>query len=231
MNFDLEVLMFTASVWLLPLLIAITFHEAAHGYVALKLGDKTALLNGRVSFNPARHLDLFGTIILPGLLLMGSSGKMMFGYAKPVPVNFMCLRYPRRDMILVALAGPAVNVILAFFSALLVHFLVYLPENIVEWAALNLSNSIYLNLILAIFNMIPLPPLDGGRVAIGLLPRPFAKSLERMERFGFLIILVGVIVLPWIGEMLSLNLQIFSWLVAEPASLLYTYLLQLTGVI
>ena len=231
MSIDLAGLMFTVSVWALPLLIAITFHEAAHGYVAWRLGDNTALLEGRVSFNPVRHIDLFGTIILPGILLLGSSGKLMFGFAKPVPVNFQYLRNPHRDMVLVALAGPAINVVLAVISALLIHILIYFPENATEWIVINLNNSIYLNLILAVFNMLPLPPLDGGRVAIGLLPGPFAKFLARSERFGFLIILGGIIVVPWVGEEMGFNLQIFSWLVVEPASFLYKFVLQLTGVI
>ena len=231
MGFDIEGLIFALSVWALPLLVAITFHEAAHGFVAWRLGDNTAFLLGRVSFNPFRHIDLFGTIILPGLLLLGSGGKMMFGFAKPVPVDFERLRSPRRDMVLVALAGPTINVVLAVISALLFHTLAFMSGDFSKWFAFNLSNSIYLNLILAIFNMLPLPPLDGGRVAIGLLPSPFAKTLARLERVGFLIILGGIIVLPWIGKKLGLNLQIFWWLVAEPATFLYKLILQLTGVI
>ena len=231
MGFDLEGLMFTVSVWALPLLVAITFHEAAHGFVAWRLGDNTAYLRGRVSFNPLRHVDPFGTVVLPGLLLLGSGGKLMFGFAKPVPVDFSRLRSPRRDMVLVAIAGPAINVVLAVTSALLMHILAYMSGDVSKWIAFNLSNSVYLNLILAIFNMLPLPPLDGGRIAIGLLPQSMAIILARLERVGFLIILGGIFLLPWIGEKLGVNLHVFWWLVAEPATILYKWIFQLTGLI
>ena len=231
MGFDLEGLMFTVSVWALPLLVAITFHEAAHGFVAWRLGDNTAYLRGRVSFNPLSHVDPFGTVVLPGLLLLGSGGKLVFGFAKPVPVDFSRLRSPRRDMVLVAIAGPAINVVLAVTSALLMHILAYMSGDVSEWIAFNLSNSVYLNLILAIFNMLPLPPLDGGRIAIGLLPQSMAIILARLERVGFLIILGGIFLLPWIGEKLGVNLHVFWWLVAEPATILYKWIFQLIGLI
>src|SRR5262252_9413702 len=162
-------LLYTISIWLLPVLIAITFHEAAHGYVARFFGDETAARLGRVSLNPLRHIDPFGTVLLPGLLLLTRS-PFLFGYAKPVPVNFRALRNPRIGMVLVSAAGPAMNLALACLAALGFHFVGLFPIDWARWVAQNLQNAVVLNVVLAIFNLFPLPPLDGGRIALGLLP-------------------------------------------------------------
>ncbi|MCK5444660.1 MAG: site-2 protease family protein [Rhodospirillaceae bacterium] len=228
-DFDLESVLIKASVWVVPILLAVTFHEAAHGWVAWKLGDDTAKRMGRVTFNPFRHIDLFGTILMPVMLLLASGGKYMFGFAKPVPVNFMALRRPRRDMILVAAAGPATNILLAIISAWLLNWAYYLPQEYIGWIASNLLISMHINVILAIFNLMPLPPLDGGRIAVGLLPQPFSGLLSRLERSGFLIIIFALFILPWIGGKIGVDLNVLWWLVGGPAEVLVNAIAWLTG--
>ncbi|NQV45443.1 MAG: site-2 protease family protein [Rhodospirillales bacterium] len=223
-------ILFNVSIWLIPVFSAITFHEAAHGWAAWRLGDDTAKKLGRVSFNPLKHIDPFGTVLLPALLLLGSGGHMMFGYAKPVPVNFARLRQPRRHMVLVAAAGPVVNLLLAITWAGLAHILPALSSDASAWLAYNIYNGIWINCLLLIFNMMPLPPLDGGRVAVGLLPVPLAMRLARLERFGFLIILGALFALPLLGEQIGIDLNVFWWLVGAPAEYLMKLIFTLMGI-
>ncbi|HKS86051.1 MAG TPA: site-2 protease family protein [Pseudolabrys sp.] len=216
------------SIWLLPTLIAITFHEAAHAYVARFFGDETASRLGRVSLNPLRHIDPFGTVILPGLLLLTRS-PFLFGYAKPVPVNFRALRNPRIGMVLVAAAGPAMNLGLAIVAALSFHLIGYLPAIAARWTALNLKNALILNVILAVFNLFPLPPLDGGRIAVGLLPDVLGKRLARLEPYGMIILVGLLIILPLFGSQLGLDLGFVSRLISISTDAVIGVILRLTG--
>ncbi len=224
-------ILYTMSIWAIPVLLAVTLHEAAHGWAASRLGDDTALRLGRVTFNPLKHIDPFGTFILPIMLLLASGGRMMFGFARPVPVNFLRLRKPRRDMVLVAIAGPGTNLILAICAAGLFHTLPYVSGEFQRWAARSLEAAVWINLLLAVFNMIPIPPLDGGRVAVGLLPRSLAAPLARLERAGILIILGGVFVVPLIGDALGRDWNVFWWVIGQPASALEQFVYRLVGII
>ncbi|MBO4224844.1 site-2 protease family protein [Bradyrhizobium neotropicale] len=224
----MNISLYTISVWVLPLLIAITFHEAAHGFVAHRLGDNTAWQLGRVSFNPLKHIDPFGTVVLPAVLLLSQS-PFLFGYAKPVPVNFRNLKHPRLDMVWVALAGPATNIILALVAALAFHLLPFVPPDSARWVADNLKNAFLINIVLAIFNMMPIPPLDGGRVAVGLLPRPLAEPLARLEPYGLLILIALLILLPLLGSQLGLNLDIISAILRTLTGYVIGALLLITG--
>ena len=222
--------LYKISIWVLPIVLGVTLHEAAHGWVAWKLGDTTAFNQGRVTFNPIKHIDVFGTLVLPAILLLASGGKMSFGYAKPVPVNFWALAKPRRDMVLVALAGPGSNLILAVLAAAFLRLVDSVPYFMQSWLTESLMMLLLFNLILCIFNMIPIPPLDGGRVAVGILPPAIAMQLERLERAGFGIILVGLFLLPWLGDQVGLDLNIFMWVVAIPAAELAKFLIDVTGI-
>jgi Zn-dependent protease len=219
---------YAVSVWVLPLVIAITFHEAAHGFVAHRLGDNTAWQLGRVSFNPLKHIDPFGTLLLPAILLLSHS-PFLFGYAKPVPVNFRALRHPRLDMVWVALAGPATNIALALVAAAAFHLLGLAPENTAQWFADNLKNALVINVVLAVFNMLPIPPLDGGRVAVGLLPNFLAIPLSRLEPYGMLIIIGFLILLPMLGTQLGLNLDVISTILRTVTGYVIWLLLLVTG--
>jgi Zn-dependent protease len=220
--------LYAVSVWVLPLVIAITFHEAAHGFVAHHFGDNTAWERGRVSFNPLKHIDPFGTLLLPAVLLLTHS-PFLFGYAKPVPVNFRALRNPRLDMVWVALAGPATNIVLALCAAAAFHLIDVLPANAAQWVADNLKNALVINVVLAIFNMLPIPPLDGGRVAVGLLPNVLSVPLSRLEPFGMLILIGFLIILPMAGSQLGLNLDVISAILRTSTGYVIRLVLLLTG--
>lgn len=218
--------LFTASIWVLPALIAITLHEAAHGYAAEFFGDDTARRMGRISLNPLRHVDPFGTVLMPAFLLLAHA-PFLFGYAKPVPVDFRRLNNPRRDMIFVAAAGPAMNLALALLAAFLYHGVSLLPDGVAQWAGLNLVNAIQLNVILAVFNMLPIPPLDGGRVAVGLLPDALAYPLARLERIGIFIVL-GLMLLP---RALGDSFDLFGLVVLAPAEAMIRLIVSIAGLV
>lgn len=203
------------AIMAVPIIIAITFHEAAHGYVARMFGDDTAARMGRITFNPLKHIDPFGTILLPGLLLLSHAG-FVFGYAKPVPVNFSRLNNPKRDMIWVAAAGPATNIALAAVSAILLAIGLHASATPSEPLTELFLGSLQINLVLALLNLLPLPPLDGGRVLTGLLPHRLSVPYARIEPYGFFILIGALFLLPIIGAKLGVDLNVFDWLIGRP---------------
>jgi Zn-dependent protease len=205
---DINNLVQTVLIYALPVLFAITIHEAAHGYVARQLGDNTAYMMGRMTLNPLKHIDPIGTIAMPLLLLFTTfaipGGPFVLGYAKPVPVNFTNLRHPKRDMIWVAAAGPLSNFIQAVIWTLLLIALI--GAGVQETFFLRMAQAgVLVNLVIAVFNLVPIPPLDGGRVLVGLLPRGAAYQLSRLEPFGFFIVLAllipGILSAWWISPL------------------------------
>jgi len=203
----------TILIYALPVLFAITVHEAAHGYVARYLGDNTAYMMGRVTLNPVRHIDPVGTILMPLMLYFATSGTFLFGYAKPVPVNFGQLRRPKRDMIWVALAGPASNFIQAILWAVL--FALLAASGVNERFFLEMARGgVLVNLVMWAFNLFPLPPLDGGRVLMGLLPPRQAIALSRVEPWGFFIVLglvlLGIVSTFWLRPLMSFGYWVLS---------------------
>ena len=205
---DIPNLVQTILIYALPVLFAITIHEAAHGYVARYLGDNTAYMMGRVTLNPLKHIDPMGTILMPLLLYFATSGAFLFGYAKPVPVNFARLRRPKRDMVWVALAGPASNFVQAILWA--VAFTLLVGAGLNERFFLEMCKAgVLVNLVMWAFNLFPLPPLDGGRILVGLLPGRQAQAISRLEPWGFFIVmglvLVGVVGTYWLRPLISLG--------------------------
>ena len=223
---EVEKVIYSGSTWVIPILIAITFHEAAHAYAAWRLGDDTALRAGRVTFNPLKHVDAFGTIVVPALLLVAGS-PFLFGWAKPVPVAFNRLTRPRRDMALVAVAGPLTNVMLAFASAMLLHLVWLAPEPTSRWLAQTLYQSLVLNLVLAISNLLPIPPLDGSRILLSVMPGVLARPYAKPERFGLLILLGLVFVVPMAARQFGVDLNVVRWLVGLPVAYLTKMVLSL----
>jgi Zn-dependent protease len=203
---DTSNLIQTVSVYAIPVIFAITMHEAAHGYVAKYFGDRTAYMMGRVTLNPFSHIHLVGTILLPLLLYFSTSGALLFGYAKPVPVNFGNLRHPKRDMVWVALAGPASNLLQAIVWALL--YVVYTDFGVTEKFFLAMCKAgVLSNVVMFAFNLFPLPPLDGGRIVVGLLPMRQAYQFSRIEPYGFFIVmalaLTGIVNHLWLDPVMS----------------------------
>jgi Zn-dependent protease len=187
------------AIWVVPVVLGITVHEVAHGWIASKLGDKTAMMMGRLTLNPLRHIDPMGTILIPAMLLLLNAG-FIFGYAKPVPITWQNLKQPKRDMALVAVAGPLANLLMAIGWALLIRVALLLGENGTALAYMGVAG-ITINTILMILNLLPLPPLDGGRVMTGLLPGPWAYQFSRIEPYGFFI-LIGLLVTGVLGLIL-----------------------------
>jgi Zn-dependent protease len=212
-------IVFQIAVWLVPLVIAIVFHEVAHGLVAKRLGDPTAQQLGRLSLNPIRHVDPFGTIILP--LILAITHAPVFGWAKPVPVDYRRLRHPRRDMVLVALAGPGMNFLLAVIGALILFATITLADGaqsgVPLFIAANALNFILINIFLAVFNLLPVPPFDGGHVVQGLLPAPLAVSYAKIGRYALLVLIVLLLVLPAISPSLNVVGRLVSPLVMHIA--------------
>jgi Zn-dependent protease len=203
-----------ALTWIIPLVIAITFHEAAHGYVARMFGDRTADRLGRITLNPLKHVDPFGTVAMP--LLLALSGAPVFGYAKPVPVDMRNMKHPKRDMMWVAAAGPGMNIALAFVATAALTFFIDAQSPGTQFVAQNIQNFIIVNVYLSVFNMIPLPPLDGGKVMAGLLPDNLGQAYYGLERFGMFLIFGVLVIGPVIGMALGKQVDLLGAIINPP---------------
>ncbi len=222
MSFDILEIIRKALLWVIPIFVAVVFHEVAHGYAALKLGDTTARDSGRLTLNPISHIDPMGTVIIPLLLLVINS-PFLFGYAKPVPVNYFRLKNPKRDMMLVAAAGPVTNFMIAVFAAILIRttFVLYpavdlgsqtgLPHSLITTGVTILLYTYILSVVLGIFNLTPVPPLDGGRIVMGLLPDKAAESYSRVEPFGIFIV-IGLLFLTPLNYVFFIAIKFFSYI-------------------
>lgn len=219
---DISHLIQTIALYALPVLFAITVHEAAHGYAARHFGDDTAYVLGRVTLNPLKHIDLVGTVLMPLLLYFATSGAFLFGYAKPVPVRFGKLRNPKRDMIWVALAGPGVNFLQAFLWGALLFILK--GTDVTEPFFIKMAQGgVLVNLVMFAFNLFPLPPLDGGRILVGLLPHRQAELVSRLEPWGFFIVMAlvisGIVSTLWLQPLMALSYGLLDFLLTPIAVL------------
>jgi Zn-dependent protease len=208
----------TIAAHALPVVFAITVHEASHGYAAKYFGDLTAQKLGRITLNPLKHIDPFGTIILPALLFFATQGKFLFGWAKPVPVNFANLKNPKKDMFWVAAAGPASNLVMAILWAMLLKYGMQAPQTAAPFLIEMSKAGIGINLVLMVLNLLPLPPLDGGRIAVSLLPMNLAIKLSKVEKYGFMILIalmftgiLNQIMSPMINGVAQLILRVFTY--------------------
>lgn len=214
----------TVAIYAIPVLFAITVHEAAHGYAARHYGDNTAYMLGRITLNPLKHIDPLGTIAMPLLLYFATSGAFLFGYAKPVPVNFGRLRHPKRDMIWVALAGPGANLVQAVLWVVLGYLMV--AAGVEERFFLEMARAgLMVNLVMFAFNLFPLPPLDGGRILVGLLPMRAAIGLSRVEPYGFFIVLAlvisGIVGSLWLRPLMNVTAGLIELLLSPLRWLLF----------